>query len=551
MKSSGSNFSTSSFSHQLQENVAVDVLVIGSGPVGSTYSRIITEARPNASVLMIDAGPALTKTPGLHLSNLYDDVERVRLQVLSQGSSQFRYRLRQWAERASPQALEATNEARASLLGFPGTYLTNTSNSASSKNCFPAASHSTNVGGMGVHWTCACPRPSSGERASFIAQQDWNRALAKAEALLSVTTRAYLANPVGLAILKKLGEIYNPNLLPEQEVQPMPLACELVDEDRRAWSGPETVLGRLATAEHPNFSLRSETVCRELITTNGKVTGAVLEYRPTKRRYIVPVGLVIVAADALRTPQLLWASGIRPAALGHYLNDHPMVTATVVLKEEFGVVAGGALPRQIDDQSSPGERVSDNDPFYGVYWIPFDAHKHPYHGQVMLKASSLVDAVDTQGRQLVGLSWYCTKQPSFENYLQFSEIETDFLGLPKITIHYKLTDLDLKAIEGAKQDVDHAAGLLGKYVDGGVPTAMPVGMSLHYQGTIRMGPINDGTSVCDSRSKVWGFDNLYVGGNGVISTATACNPTLTSVALAVLASEDVVSRLPHNAEIPY
>ena len=34
---------------------------------------------------------------------------------------------------------------------------------------------------------------------------------------------------------------------------------------------------------------------------------------------------VVVAADALRTPQLLWASGIRPAALGRYLNDQAQV----------------------------------------------------------------------------------------------------------------------------------------------------------------------------------------------------------------------------------
>ena len=71
------------------------------------------------------------------------------------------------------------------------------------------------------------------------------------------------------------------------------------------------------------------------------------------------------------------------------------------------------------------------------------------------------------------------------------------------------------------------------------PRLMPTGSSLHYQGTVRMGAADDGTSVCDRFSRVWGIENLFVAGNGVIPTSTACNPTLTATALAVVGAGEL------------
>jgi choline dehydrogenase-like flavoprotein len=124
------------------------------------------------------------------------------------------------------------------------------------------------------------------------------------------------------------------------------------------------------------------------------------------------------------------------------------------------------------------------------------------------------------------------KFPRPEDRLTFDEGTPDENGLPGVVVSYDLTEREHAEIEQAKKYQARAAGVLGEFVEN-QPRLMPPGTSLHFMGTFRMGPADDGTSVCDSYSRVWGVPGLVLAGNGLIPTANACNPTLTSVALAV------------------
>ena len=522
-------------------SVSVDVLIVGSGPVGAAYARVLADSVPGITIMMVDLGPQLTSRAGRHVKNIVDNEERAMAQIESQGPNRFAYPIPSIQERAEAAS---TGHVDAKLLARPGTHLVTDDDDELLKSGMPAASFSSNVGGMGSHWTCACPRPGNSERIPFIDDEEWDVLCNSAEKLLAVSQTTFDETPEAYAIKKVLGDLFNPVLPPFKKVQRMPLACGKDDNGEKYWTGPDVILGDLlekGTVE--GFELRPETLCREIINSEGKVTGAVIEHLPSGRTEKINSKITIVAADAIRTPQLLWASGIRPDALGHYLNDQPQLMCAVTLDDDLVKKAAGDY-----EHLHPANKLQNvNDSTVGVFWVPFHDPDHPFHGQVMHMDMSPIQ-VEASGQSaknghVVGLGWFCRKELRYEDYLEFDTNEKDYLGLPKITIHYQLTGNDRKEIAAAMKEQAKAAVAFGKVLRTGEQFMIPAGSSLHYQGTVRMGTENDGRSVCNSHSEVWGYKNLFVGGNGVIPTATACNPTLTSVALAVRACGQIVNHL--------
>jgi choline dehydrogenase-like flavoprotein len=132
----------------------------------------------------------------------------------------------------------------------------------------------------------------------------------------------------------------------------------------------------------------------------------------------------------------------------------------------------------------------------------------------------------------VGLGLFCAKDLRADDRIEFADDATDASGMPAMRIHYRLTDRDHEVLARARDEIVRLGAAVGDPLDPR-PFTMPLGASLHYQGTTRMGELDDGESVCGPESEVWAVAGVYVAGNGVIPTATACNPTLTSVALAI------------------
>jgi C-glycoside oxidase len=490
-------------------NPDVDVFVVGSGPVGAAFARAVHERAPGSKILMVEAGPRLTDRPGAHVRNIADAEARQRAQVLSEGPDG----VDDGRPRTGPPE---PGTAR------PGTALLNPGN-----NAFPEAAMSTNVGGMGAHWTCACPRPGDGERISFLPHRELDELLSDAERYLGVRRDVFPGSAEGRAILETLRATYDADLPPGRRVDAMPLACVADDAGLPYWTGSDVVLGPLAEPDAAGFELRAETICRRLHVEGSRVVAAEMEHRPTGRRERIVAHTFFVACDALRTPQLLWASGIRPAALGRYLNDHIQVVSAVKLDP--------GLARR-DDGPEDASRSGD-DAIVGVFWVPYGGAHHPFHGQVMHLDLSPIGIVDPSASEhVVGLGWFVPKEIRADDRLVLSDREHDAYGMPAMRIEYALTERDHENVDAAIADQLRGATALGKPVPGRGPAPIPAGSSLHYQGTTRMGEADDGESVCDPFSRVWGLDNLFVGGNGVIPTATASNPTLTSVALAIRAA---------------
>ncbi|MGN7950341.1 GMC oxidoreductase [Microbacterium sp. 22215] len=481
-----------------------DVVIVGSGPTGAAYARILSERAPELDVVMLEVGPTVSNPPGSHVKNIGALDQRSVAQTASEG--------------VGPR----TSDGR---VARPGTYLLSDGYRAGGDG-LAAAAFSSNVGGMGAHWTGACPRPSESERITFLP--DLDELLDEAERVLGVTTEAFTRSSLADDVTRRLAAALNPNRSDEARVQRMPLAVTRRDDGALVWAGSDVILGE-TTRQNPNFHLFDESLVTRIRVDEGSVTGVIVHDRRANTVHTIRARRVVVAADALRTPQLLWASGIRPDALGRTLNDQAQVVIATETDE----------PAPERREGDPG--ISD---VFGVLWVPF-IDVEPFHGQIMqLDASpvQLVSAEEQGANAVVGIGVFCAKELSWNDRVSFSDSEVDDYNMPAMRIHYTLSEADRATLDVARQRALNIARLIGRPLSEEA-TTMPLGASLHYQGTVRMGAEDDGRSVCGPTSEVWDVPGLHVAGNGVIPTATACNPTLTAVALAIRAARSIATDL--------
>ncbi|OSC39591.1 GMC oxidoreductase [Mycobacterium decipiens] len=525
-----------------------DVLIVGSGPIGATFARKLVDG--GLSVIMLDAGTQLSARPGQNLKNayiyqhnpdLFEPVIRSHLHLFSIPPS-------------------ARPDLAVDPLAFPELG-TNRSRARNAENPdqdpyrnIPAAAACYAVGGMATHWTCVCPRhhPTM-ERYNGITAGDWERYYTQAEQLLSVQQGVFDHSVRQRLLIDALRQEFS-ELPADYEVQDLPLAVNQIPNNPGMvqWTGVDTILGDLADSggAAEQFRILPQHLCTRLVQDADGTRIAYAEARDLigMRAVRIYADRYVVACGAVLTPQLLWASQIRPDALGRYLTEHPTVFCQVILLrdlvdqidgDERFAAALGSHRQLYPDDTLP---IPARDPAPNI-WIPVTEGR-PWHAQINRDAFHYADRVphiDT--RLIMDLRWFGMVDPRPDNRVWFSDRHSDVHGMPQPTFDFSFSPADAARLHAMMAEMLRAALAIGGFLGGSEPSFPTPGLPLHISGTVRMGQ-DPATSVVDTNSRVWGFENLYLGGNGLLPTATASNPTLTSVAIALKAADHLLEK-PH------
>lgn len=258
----------------------VDVLVVGSGPLGVALARRLAEH--GRRVLILEQGPTISDPPGSHVRN----------------APRFR---------TDPDAYMEV--ATAHLAFFDATV---------ARDRLPGAAVTEARGGQGVVWTNLCPRGDAPWDALTPAQ--WDVYYDIAETYLCVQAEEFETSRRQQRIRAKLGEHLATS---GRRIAALPVAARFDTEDHLRFSAPYDIL---AGSKDATERIRiSRATVGTLVGQGSRIAGVTVGGESIEAEEIV------VAAGAIGTPRLLHRSGIRPAALGRWLSYHPLLIAQIVL----------------------------------------------------------------------------------------------------------------------------------------------------------------------------------------------------------------------------
>ena len=440
---------------------AYDVLVIGSGPLGAAAARRLTDQ--GQDVLIIEQGPSISDPPGSHVRN----AERFR------------------------------NDPD-SYLPVATSYLEFFDDTAE-RNHLPGAAVTRARGGQGTIWTNLCPRGDAPWDALTLVE--WETYYGIAEEYLGVQAEGFEQSIRQQHIRTRLGEAL---VAKRRTIEALPVAAQFDSTDHLYFTAPHDILagaeGRVEIASGN---------AQKLLTEGSRVTGVVIDSK------VVEARIVVVAAGAIGTPQLLHRSAIRPKALGRWLSYHPLLVAQLVLDETL-CAAPGVHDREPRLQIRAGGEID----WYALVLRDVSPFK-PVESDVTIDPNRLVE-----------IQMICPVDLNEDKRIVFNET-----GQPTFCV--ELSADDRARMTNAVADCDALTAQLGRYRAGCRPDWMPFGFA-HMTGTTRMSANDDGSGVANHDGRVWGYDNLYLATNGLIPTRMTVNPTLTGVALAVFVADRIV-----------
>ncbi|KZS88318.1 pyranose oxidase [Sistotremastrum niveocremeum HHB9708] len=522
-----------------------DVFIAGSGPIGATFAVELHRLRPDLKIIMTEIGGLDTVVPGSHKKNSVDfqkDIDRF-VNVI-QGD-------------LSTVSVPVTNVPVTNADPESKWYLRNNQNPEQAPEFNLGAEAVTRcVGGMSTHWTCACPElhPTL-ERPLLSSNQTENDALWKdlyprARKLIGVGDDQFAFSIRHQLVLQTLTKAF-----PKREFKELPLACHRNPEAPKfvTWHSANTVFqsfGVPLTVDENEvvragdfFELYPNTRCTRVWQDPSTETGEIalaecqrLRVGKAGQDIRVKAKVYIIAAGAVGTPQILANSYFRTEqrmpALGKYITEQMMAFCQIMLYRE--------LINKVRDKPEPEwkARVEEHIKEYPLDPIamPFDEPEpqvtspvhvdHPWHTQIHRDAFSYGKVGATiDSRVVVDLRFFGRNEPLERNTLTFSKVHRDGYDMPQPTFHFQMSEKSRK--ESA------VATKIGGYLPGSEPQFLEPGLVLHLASY----------SVVDTYSKVHDFSNLYLGGNGIIPTAFAANPTLTSICYAIRASEHIAKNV--------
>lgn len=313
---------------------------------------------------------------------------------------------------------------------------------------------------------------------------------------------------------------------------------------------------------------------RLLIGENGRICG--VEFKrydsegSTQYATCTATGtLYILAAHAVESAKLLLASGAANSSdqVGRNLMDHPFFLTWALNPAPVGAFRGPGQTSEIPSFRDGPFRTE-----FAAFRIDlgnwgWDIATFPPNSNVQDAA-----AANTFGRKLrhtlsdqiprqLRVGYVMEQLPEPANRVTIDREFMDPIGCYRPVIHYNVSDYTREGMVAANKVSNalfHSMGINDANIFTHFTPDSPDYMTYrtrdgetvplsfygsgHHMGTHRMG-VSRTDSVTNRYSRSWDHENLYVVGCGSMPTVGSANPTLTAVALGLMAADDMLTQL--------